>query len=127
MENELTNSINQVPIGKILIEHTEKTNEPSLHYYKFPEFEERTCFLLDDQVATGATAIMAIRVLLDHGVKEENIIFLSLVVSNLGLGAIYNAFPKVRIVTSAIEDYSIDDGPFIIAGMGDFAGRYFGS
>ena len=40
--------------------------------------------LLDATVATGAAAMMAIRVLLDHDVPEENIFFLTLIAATTG-------------------------------------------
>lgn len=40
---------------------------------------------MDATVATGAAAMMAIRVLLDHDVPEENITLLSLLMAESGL------------------------------------------
>lgn len=40
---------------------------------------------MDATVATGAAAMMAIRVLLDHDVPEENITLLSLLMAETGL------------------------------------------
>ena len=40
--------------------------------------------LMDATVATGAAAMMAIRVLLDHDVPEENILLLSLLMAESG-------------------------------------------
>lgn len=39
---------------------------------------------MDPTVATGAAAIMAIRVLLDHDVLEENITLVSLIMARQG-------------------------------------------
>jgi uridine kinase len=39
---------------------------------------------MDATLATGAAAMMAIRVLLDHSVKEENIILISLLTAEQG-------------------------------------------
>lgn len=48
---------------------------------------------------------MAIRVLLDHGVPEDHIIFVSfLVASEGGLSVIRRAFPEVRVVCAAVDD-----------------------
>lgn len=41
--------------------------------------------VLDATVATGAAAMMAIRVLLDHDVPEENIMLLSLIMAESGI------------------------------------------
>lgn len=50
---------------------------------------------MDATVATGAAGIMAIRVLLDHDVPEENIMLVSLLMAEIGVHSIAYAFPKV--------------------------------
>lgn len=40
--------------------------------------------LMDATVATGAAAMMAIRVLLDHDVPEENIVIVALLMAEIG-------------------------------------------
>lgn len=52
---------------------------------------------MDATVATGAAGIMAIRVLLDHDVPEENIMLVSLLMAEIGVHTIAYAFPKVRL------------------------------
>lgn len=48
---------------------------------------------------------MALRVLLDHGVREEQILFCCILASSKGgVWALSRAFPKVRVVTSAVDD-----------------------
>ena len=42
--------------------------------------------VMDATVASGAAAMMAIRVLLDHDVPEENILLLSLIMAESGTG-----------------------------------------
>lgn len=49
-------------------------------------------------LVSGAAAMMAIRILLDHDVPEENIYVLSLLMSEPGVHALAYAFPKVGIV-----------------------------
>lgn len=53
---------------------------------------------MDATVATGAAGIMAIRVLLDHDVPEENIMLVSLLMAEIGVHSIAYAFPKVRLL-----------------------------
>ena len=45
--------------------------------------------LMDPTVATGAAAIMAVRVLLDHDVPEENIYLVSLIMARQGTAHVY--------------------------------------
>ena len=62
-----------VRLGKILIQTNLRTGEPELYYLRLPrEIDQGWVFLMEATVATGAAAMMAIRVLLDHDVKEGN-------------------------------------------------------
>lgn len=81
---------------------------------------------MDATVATGAAAMMAIRVLLDHDVAESNILIVSLLMAVSGVRCIAYAFPKVQIVTSAI-DPEINDKFYVLPGIGNFGDRYFGT
>ena len=56
-----------------------------LHYLSLPPTVAHSqILLLDATIATGAAAFMAIRVLLDHGVPQESIIFLALIAARPG-------------------------------------------
>lgn len=106
---------------------------------------------MDATLATGAAAMMAIRVLLDHSVEEENIILISLLTAEQGkisllwkenyireevlnvfsskTKGVHNvayAFPKVRIVTTAV-DPELNENCYILPGIGNFGDRYFGT
>lgn len=47
--------------------------------------------------------MMAIRILLDHDVKEENIILLSLLMAETGVQSLAYAFPHLTLVTTALD------------------------
>jgi uridine kinase len=77
--------------GSLLIQSDETDGEPQLYFLNLPLSIRRRsravnchALLLDAQVSTGAAAFMAIRVLLDHGVPQQNIIFLSVIASARG-------------------------------------------
>ena len=56
-----------------------------LHYLRLPkDIKDSFVMLMDATVATGAAAMMAIRVLLDHNVPEENITLCSLLMGDSG-------------------------------------------
>ena len=49
---------------------------------------------------------MAIRVLLDHGVPEDHIIFVTFLVARCGgISMLQRAFPFVKIVCAAVDDH----------------------
>jgi len=56
-----------------------------LYYLRLPkDIKDYKVVLMDATVATGAAAMMAIRVLLDHDVLEENILVVSLLMAESG-------------------------------------------
>ena len=73
--------------------------------------------LMDATVASGAAAMMAIRVLLDHDVPEENIFLCSLLMAVSGVHSIAYAFPKVQVVTTQV-DPEVSDKFYILPGIG---------
>jgi Uracil phosphoribosyltransferase len=60
--------------------------------------------------------MMAIRILLDHGVCEDRVIFITFLVARYGgVSVLRRAFPGVRIVTGAVDNglrdgWSVDTG-----------------
>ncbi|XP_052774214.1 uridine-cytidine kinase-like 1 isoform X2 [Mya arenaria] len=127
MEQALCEVYQNITIGKILIQTNLDTGEPELHYLRLPrDIKESHVMLMDATVATGAAAMMAIRVLLDHDVPEENIILLSMLMGDSGVHSIAYAFPKVKLVTTAV-DSEVNDKFHIMPGIGNFGDRYFGT
>ena len=55
---------------------------------------------MDPTVATGAAAIMAVRVLLDHDVPEENIYLVSLIMARQGTGSCVHICLYQRILST---------------------------
>ncbi|CAH0546438.1 unnamed protein product [Brassicogethes aeneus] len=127
MEQAVCDVCKDIRIGKILIQTNLQTGEPELYYLRLPkDIKDYKVILMDATVATGAAAMMAIRVLLDHDVAESNILIVSLLMAELGVHSIAYAFPKVQIVTTAI-DPEINDKFYVIPGIGNFGDRYFGT
>lgn len=127
MENGLRAVCRACRIGKILIQRCEETAEPKLFYSKLPQdIAERYVLLLDPMLATGGSVCKALEVLIERGVSESKIVFVNLVASPEGLSALFARFPKVKVVTAAIDD-SLNEKSFIVPGMGDFGDRYFGT
>jgi uracil phosphoribosyltransferase len=75
-------------------------------------------------LATGGSSAKAIEVLIDNNVKEENIIFINLISCPEGLKFLSEKYPKVKIVTSAIDE-KLNEKGYILPGIGDFGDRYF--
>uniref|UniRef100_A0A8C1QD31 Uridine-cytidine kinase n=1 Tax=Cyprinus carpio TaxID=7962 RepID=A0A8C1QD31_CYPCA len=127
MEQALMAVCKDIRLGKILIQTNHDTGEPELHYLRLPkDLSEDYVILMDSTVSTGAAALMAVRVLLDHDVQEDKIFLLSLLMAEMGVHSVAYAFPKVRIITTAV-DKKVNDEFHIIPGIGNFGDRYFGT
>ncbi|CAG9818826.1 unnamed protein product [Phaedon cochleariae] len=127
MEQSVCDVCKDIRIGKILIQTNLQSGEPELYYLRLPkDIKDYKVILMDATVATGAAAMMAIRVLLDHDVLETNILIVSLLMAESGVQSIAYAFPKVQIVTTAI-DPEINDKFYVLPGIGNFGDRYFGT
>ncbi|KAK9456225.1 putative uracil phosphoribosyltransferase [Dipodascopsis uninucleata] len=125
MEQGLRECCRSVRIGKILIQRDEATAEAKLFYEKLPEdIKERYVLLLDPMLATGGSAIVAVEVLLSHGVPEERILFLNLISSPEGIEAFAKRFPKLKVITGFIDE-GLNEPKFVIPGLGDFGDRYY--
>lgn len=85
--------------GKLMINIDPSNQDPILLSCELPKTSASFKFIiLEDYISTGATAMMAIRVLLDHGVIEDSISLLSLKASLTGMNAIGHAFPNVSLI-----------------------------
>ncbi|XP_020933290.1 uridine-cytidine kinase-like 1 isoform X8 [Sus scrofa] len=127
MEPALRAVCKDVRIGTILIQTNQLTGEPELHYLRLPkDISDDHVILMDCTVSTGAAAMMAVRVLLDHDVPEDKIFLLSLLMAEMGVHSVAYAFPRVRIITTAV-DKRVNDLFRIIPGIGNFGDRYFGT
>ncbi|KAA8582880.1 hypothetical protein FQN60_015426 [Etheostoma spectabile] len=119
MEQALMAVCKDIRLGKILIQTNHDTGEPELHYLRLPkDLSEDYVILMDSTVSTGAAALMAVRVLLDHDVAEDKIFLLSLLMAEMGVHSVAYAFPKVRIITTAV-DKEVNDQFHIIPGIGE--------
>ncbi len=59
-------------------------------------------------LATGGSSCKAIDLIKERGIDEENIIFVNFVASKKGIRVVTERFPRLRIVTAAV-DADLDD------------------
>eukprot|EP01128_Nolandella_sp_AFSM9_P004704 TRINITY_DN2152_c0_g1_i2.p1 TRINITY_DN2152_c0_g1~~TRINITY_DN2152_c0_g1_i2.p1 ORF type:complete len:504 (-),score=73.81 TRINITY_DN2152_c0_g1_i2:553-2064(-) len=127
MTHPLTEVVKEAPMGTVLIQFDEK-RVPRLFFYRLPELITEDCYvlLMDPVIETGSTLHMAVRLLLDHGVREERIIVCSILSNKVGLSHVCYAYPRLRIVTSMV-DQKLDTTGANVPGIGHFGDRYFGT
>lgn len=106
LETALKRTITDCITGRVLIQTNEHNEEPELHYLKLPvKLEEHaTVMLLDPQMSSGGAALMAVRVLMDYGVDENKIVFVTCAAGARGLKRLTAVFPKIKVVVGRIEE-----------------------
>lgn len=53
---------------------------------------------------------MAIRILLDHGVPQERITFITILASSRGLQALGRVFPRVKVIVASLDETLAGEG-----------------
>lgn len=106
LETGLRRVIPDCRTGRVLIQTNFRTGEPELHFYSLaPDIAEHECvLLLDPQMSSGGAALMAVRVLLDHGVREDRIVFVTYTAGKMGLNRLMGVFPDIKVVLCRIVD-----------------------
>jgi uridine kinase len=145
MENALRACCKGIKIGKLLIERRDKDGmiarqasasgdlsspvmyNSRIHYEKLPhDIADRYVLLLDPILATGVSAQSAIDLLLERGVQEEKILFLTVIASTQGVHHLCTRYPRMKVITSEV-DAGLSDDNKVIPGVGEFGDRYFGT
>jgi len=125
MEAPLRRIAKGIRIGKILIQ-SDGMKRPELLYVKLPKvIAGRHVLLMDPMLTSGATATMAIHVLLDHGVKQKEIHFVTHIASLQGVHAVARKFPEITITAGLIDKTDLTDRGYLACGLGYQPERYF--
>lgn len=104
MEQGLRDCCRSIRIGKILVQKDEDTHEARVVYAKFPEdVAHRKVLLMYPIMSTGNTVIKAVRVLKEHGVRDQNIILLNLFCTPQAVRSVISAFPLLTVLTSEVN------------------------
>ena len=112
-------------VGHIGLYRNEETLEPVEYYCKIPkDCRERDVFVVDPMLATGGSAIAAIQMLKNRGVK--NMRFLCVIAAPEGVKKLQEAHPDVDIYIGALDEHLNEHG-YIVPGLGDAGDRIFGT
>ena len=103
-EPALRKTIPDCRTGRLLIQSDYSTGEPELHYLTLPEdiHKHESVLLLDTQMASGGAALMAVQVLVDHGVSLDRIVLATYSAGRVGLHRLTTVFPEVTVVVCSI-------------------------
>ncbi len=112
-------------VGHIGLYRDHDTLQPVDYYFKIPSGEQdRAFFVLDPMLATGGSAVAAVKALKKAGAARVR--FLCLVAAPEGVKAMLAAHPDVPVYAAAL-DRQLNDHGYILPGLGDAGDRLFGT
>ena len=125
MVDGFTELIPTARVGHIGLYRDEVTHEPHEYYCKLPyHLDEKEVFLIDPMLATGGSAIDAVKMLRQHGAK--NISFVCIIAAPEGIKAFCEAHPDIPLYIGAL-DRQLNENAYICPGLGDAGDRIFGT
>ena len=121
--------INVIPNAKVghigMYRDDANNHKPVNYFFKVPKnIENKEAVILDPMLATGGSAIDAIELLKDKGVKK--IKFICLIAAPEGLKAVTEKHPDVKIYCAHIDD-KLNEDAYIVPGLGDAGDRIYGT
>lgn len=112
-------------VGHIGMYRDPQTLQPVTYYCKLPsDINEREVIVLDPMLATGGSAVEAIKILKEKG--AVNVKFMCVIASPEGMNALTEAHPDVQVYCAALDE-KLNDEKFIVPGLGDCGDRIFGT
>ena len=112
-------------VGFVGLYRDEQTLEPVEYYCKLPgDLAERDVLVLDPMLATGGSAVAALRACSERGARRLSL--LSVVAAPEGIARVHAEHPEAAVFTCAVDD-GLDARGYILPGLGDAGDRLFGT
>lgn len=125
MVDGVLNMIPSARVGHIGLYRDPETLEPVEYYCKLPaDIAEREVIVVDPMLATGGSAIDAIKQIKKR--EPKNIKFMCTIAAPEGLEALAKAHPDVDIYCAALDE-KLNEHGYIVPGLGDAGDRIFGT
>jgi uracil phosphoribosyltransferase len=125
MVDGMMNLIPAAKVGHIGLYRDPETLKPVDYYCKLPpDVQEREIIIVDPMLATGGSAVEAIRVIKKSGCK--NIKLVCLIAAPEGVKAVMEAYDDVDIFAASVDE-KLNEHGYIVPGLGDAGDRLFGT
>ena len=112
-------------VGHLGMRRNERTLVPEDYYESLPEsIPDSTAFLVDPMLATGGSAVAALRRLRGAGARDLRLV--CVVAAPEGVAAVRAVEPDIPITVAAL-DRGLDERGYIRPGLGDAGDRIFGT
>lgn len=112
-------------VGHLGLYRDEETHQPVEYFTKLPKsIAKCDVYLIDPMLATGGSAIDAVKTLKKYGVK--NISFICIIAAPEGAKAFAEAYPDIPLYIGAL-DRELNENAYICPGLGDCGDRIYGT
>ena len=112
-------------VGHLGLYRDEETHQPVEYFTKLPKsIAKCDTYLIDPMLATGGSAIDAVKTLKKYGVK--NISFICIIAAPEGVKAFAEAYPEIPLYIGAL-DRELNENAYICPGLGDCGDRIYGT
>ena len=125
MVNGLLRLVPSAKVGHIGMYRDEETMLPQEYYCKLPpDIDKRLIVVVDPMLATGGSAIDAVRQIKSYGGKH--IKFLCLIAAPEGIKALTEEHPDIEVYCANVDE-CLNENCYIVPGLGDAGDRIFGT
>ena len=124
MVQPFTDLFPDVSVGYIGLERDEETAVARSYYTKLPPFGSKRVLILDPMLATGGSAVQAIKLVKAN--KPADLGLVCIVCAPEGVRAVEEIDPEIDIVAAAL-DRELNTRKYILPGLGDFGDRLYGT
>jgi len=125
MVNGLLKLVPSAKVGHIGMYRDEETMLPQEYYCKLPpDIDKRLIVVVDPMLATGGSAIDAVRQIKSYG--GAHIKFLCLIAAPEGIEALTKEHPDIEIYCANVDE-CLNENCYIVPGLGDAGDRIFGT
>lgn len=124
MLNPILQLIPHARVGFIGLKRHEKSLKAAVYHKSLPrDLAAFEVILIDPMLATGGSAVAALKLLTQRGAKRVRLV--SLVAAPEGIRRVHQRFADVPIFTAAVDERLNEKG-YIVPGLGDAGDRLFG-
>ncbi len=120
-----------LPVAKVHhigLYRDEQTLNPFSYYNNLPKNYanplETYVYIFDPMLATGGSAVAAVKLFTDLNIPQENITFISLIAAPEGVLRLSSEFGNIKILTGALDNH-LNNAGYILPGLGDAGDRTF--
>jgi uracil phosphoribosyltransferase len=125
MAEAITDIIPEAQVWHLGLYRDHQTLKPITYYSKLSgQSQLDLCFVVDPMLATGGSAVAAISLLKEWGIRR--IRYLALIAAPEGVGEMDRVHPDVDVHLAALDSH-LDEHSYIVPGLGDAGDRQFGT